>query len=111
GVVFKNHSRYFAPFWDEPDEPIAANVETLRNWAADGAQIIFMTARPEAHRARTESTLRQLGLEPHALVMDCRHGRRFLVNDHAATNPAPSAVAISMDRDSATLGDQLRDWR
>jgi hypothetical protein len=111
GVVFKNHSRYFAPLWDEPDEPIAANVEALRSWAADGAQIIFMTARPEAHRARTESTLRQLGLEPHALVMDCRHGRRFLVNDHAATNPAPSAVAISMERDSATLGDQLRDWR
>jgi hypothetical protein len=111
GVVFKNHSRYFAPFWDEPDEPIAANVEALRAYAAEGTQLIFMTARPEEYRARTEATLRQLGLDPHALVMDCRHGRRFLVNDHAGTNPFPSAVAISLERNSPALGDHLQDWR
>ncbi|MEI9990685.1 MAG: hypothetical protein WDM86_11660 [Rhizomicrobium sp.] len=111
GVVFQNHSRYFAPFWNEPDEPIAANVEALRGYAAEGTQLIFMTARPEEYRARTEATLRQLGLAPHALIMDCRHGRRFLVNDHAGTNPYPSAVAISLDRNSPTLGDHLQDWR
>jgi hypothetical protein len=111
GVVFKNHSRYFAPFWDEPDEPIAENVAALRGYAAEGTQLIFMTARPEEYRARTDATLRQLGLTPHALIMDCHHGRRFLVNDHAATNPAPSAVAISLDRNSPTLADHLQDWR
>ncbi|MEI9885319.1 MAG: hypothetical protein WDN08_02275 [Rhizomicrobium sp.] len=111
GVVFKNHSKYFAPFWDEPDEPIAPNVEALRAYAAEGTQLVFMTARPEAYRGRTEAALRQLGLEPHALIMDCRHGRRFLVNDHAGTNPYPSAVAISLDRDSPTLGDHMQDWR
>jgi hypothetical protein len=111
GVVFKNHSRYFAPLWDEPDEPIAENIATLRAWEDGGAQIVFMTARPEQHRARTESALRQHGLTPHALIMDCRHGRRFLVNDHAGTNPAPSAVAINLERNSATLGEQLSDWR
>jgi hypothetical protein len=111
GVVFRNHSRYFAPLWDEPDEPIAENIATLRAWEDGGAQIVFMTARPEEHRARTESALRQNGLTPHALIMDCRHGRRFLVNDHAGTNPAPSAVAINLERNSATLGDQLSDWR
>jgi MobA-like NTP transferase protein len=111
GVVFRNHSRYFEPLWDEPDEPIAENIAALRAWEDGGAQLIFMTARPEAHRARTESALRQHGLTPHALIMDCRHGRRFLVNDHAGTNPAPSAVAISLERDSATLAAQLSDWR
>ncbi len=111
GVVFRNHSRYFAPLWDEPDEPITENIATLRAWEDGGAQIVFMTARPEQHRARTESALRQHGLTPHALIMDCRHGRRFLVNDHAGTNPAPSAVAINLERNSATLGDQLSDWR
>jgi hypothetical protein len=111
GVVFKNHSRYFEPLWDEPDEPITENIATLRAWEEGGAQIVFMTARPEEHRARTESALRQNGLNPHALIMDCRHGRRFLVNDHAGTNPAPSAVAINLERNSATLGDQLSDWR
>jgi hypothetical protein len=111
GVVFKNHSKYFAPFWDEPDEPIAQNVEALRAYAAEGTQLIFMTARPEEYRARTDATLRQLGLAPHALIMDCHHGRRFLVNDHAATNPAPAAVAISLDRNSPTLADHMQDWR
>jgi len=111
GVVFKNHSRYFPPFWSEEDEPIADNVTTLLSWQADGAQIVFMTARPESYRAKTETALRALGLEPHALIMDCRHGRRFLINDHAASNPYPSAVAISVERDSADLGHHLRDWR
>lgn len=111
GVVFKNHSRYFPPFWSESDEPIADNVATLLNWQADGAQIVFMTARPEALRAKTEDALRALGLEPHALVMNCRHGRRFLINDHASSNPYPAAVAISVERDSASLGEHLRDWR
>jgi len=111
GVVFRNHSRYFAPLWDEPDEPIAENIAALRTWEEDGAQLVFMTARPEAYRGRTEAALRQHGLSPHALIMDCRHGRRFLVNDHAGTNPYPSAVAVSVERNSATLGDHLSDWR
>ena len=111
GVVFRNHSRYFAPLWDEPDEPIAENIAALRNWEEDGVQLVFMTARPEEHRSRTEAALRQHGLHPHALIMDCRHGRRFLVNDHAGTNPYPSAVAVNIARDSATLGEHLSDWR
>jgi hypothetical protein len=111
GVVFRNHSRHFAPLWDEPDEPIAENIAALRTWEEDGAQLVFMTARPEEYRARTEAALRQHGLNPHAVIMDCRHGRRFLVNDHAGTNPYPSAVAVSMERNSASLGDHLSDWR
>src|SRR6185437_7571758 len=30
GVVFQNHSRYFAPFWDDEDVPIEGNVAALR---------------------------------------------------------------------------------
>ncbi|HWA90480.1 MAG TPA: hypothetical protein VG889_10620 [Rhizomicrobium sp.] len=110
GVVFKNHSAYFAPYWDEDDVPIDENVAALRAWQEQGAQLIFVTARPEAYRAKTEAALKALGLEPHALVMGCNHGRRFLVNDHAATNPYPSAVAISVERNSRNLGDYLKDW-
>ncbi len=110
GVVFQNHSRYFAPFWDDEDVPIAGNVVAFRAWQEQGAQLIFMTARPEAYRKKTEQALRQLGLEPHALIMDCRHGRRFLVNDHAASNPYPAAVAVSIERNSACLADYMADW-
>jgi hypothetical protein len=110
GVVFKNHSRYFAPFWEDEDEPIAENVIALRHWQDQGAQLIFMTARPEVYRDKTERALAAAGLRPHALVMDCHHGRRFLVNDHASSNPYPSAVAVSMERNSASLSDYLKDW-
>ena len=110
GVVFENHSRYFPPFWDDDDIPIADNVAALRLWQEQGAQIVFMTARPECHREKTERTLRTLGLVPHALIMDCRHGRRFLINDHAPSNPYPSAVAISTERNSPALADYMKDW-
>ncbi len=110
GVVFQNHSRYFAPLWDDTDVPIEGNVAALRAYQEQGAQIIFMTARPERYRAKTEGALRQLGLHPHAVVMDCRHGRRFLINDHAPSNPYPSAVAISTERNSPSLAEYMKDW-
>jgi hypothetical protein len=110
GVVFENHSRYFPPFWSDDDIPIADNVAALRLWQEQGAQLVFMTARPECHRRKTELTLQRLGLEPHALIMDCRHGRRFLINDHAPSNPYPSAVAISTERNSPALADYMKDW-
>lgn len=110
GVVFENHSRYFAPYWDEDDVPIPANVIALRHWQDLGAQIVFMTARPEIYREKVKCELRKIGIDPHALIMDCRHGRRFLVNDHASSNPYPSAVALSIERNSAKLEDYLKDW-
>lgn len=111
GVVFQNHSAHFPPFWDEADIAIEDNVAVLRAWQEQGAQLIFVTARPEAYRDKTERALRALGLNPHALVMNCNHGRRFLINDHAASNPYPSAVGISIERNSAKLADYLKDWQ
>ncbi|MGB8365407.1 MAG: hypothetical protein ACLQUZ_09250 [Rhizomicrobium sp.] len=111
GVVFKNQSQYFRPYWDDPEEPIDANVATLREWQENGAQLVFMTARPEAYRAQTQAALAGLGLDAHALIMNCHHGRRLLINDHAASNPFPAAVGVSVQRNEATLGDYLRDWR
>ena len=110
GVVFQNHSAYFAPFWSDEDIPIKENVATLRTWRDQGAQLVFITARPDAYRHKTEQALQNLGLNPHALIMDCRHGRRFLINDHAASNPYPAAVGISIERDSPNLSDYLKDW-
>lgn len=110
GVVFENHSRYFSPYWTEPDRAIEANVAALLRWQDRGAQIIFMTARPEEFRAKTEGALRALGLRPHALIMDCLHGRRFLINDHAPSNPHPAAVAINTERNAPVLADYMKDW-
>jgi hypothetical protein len=70
-----------------------------------------MTARPETCRTQTQTALARVGLMPHALIMDCHHGRRLLINDHAASNPFPAAVGVSVPRNEATLGDYLKEWR
>jgi hypothetical protein len=110
GVVFENHSRYFPPFWTDADKSIDDNVAALLHWQNMGAQLIFMTARPEEFRAKTEQALAKLGLRAHALIMDCHHGRRFLINDHATSNPFPAAVAVSTERNSPNLSTYLKDW-
>jgi hypothetical protein len=107
GVVVKNRGAWFPPYWTDPDEPIMPNVEHLKALAAQGAQLVFMTARPEAVRAKTEATLRGLGLSWHALVMGCHHAQRVIVNDHAPSNPYPSCEAVNLPRESATLPDLL----
>lgn len=107
GVVVRNRGPYFPPLWEEPDEPIAANVEHLKALAAEGAQLVFMTARPEAFRAKTEASLRALGLSWHALVMGCHHAQRVIVNDYAASNPHPSCEAVNLPRESPALPDLL----
>jgi len=103
GVVFQNHSKYFHPLWEEDDQPLQENVDSLLRLQAKGAQLIFMTARPERYREKTLASLLKLGLKPHALIMDCLHGRRYLVNDFAPSNPYPSAVAINLERNSTKL--------
>ena len=107
GVAVRNRGPYFPPLWEEPDEPIAANVEHLKALVAEGAQLVFMTARPEAFRAKTEATLRGLGLTWHALVMGCHHAQRVVVNDYAPSNPHPSCEAVNLPRESPTLPDLL----
>ena len=103
GVVFENHSRYFPRL-----SGLMRTGRSRRMWrpsplAGDGAQLFFMTARPEAFGDKRRNTA-VLGLEAHALIMDCRHGRRFLINDHAPSNPYPAAVAISTERNSPNPG-------
>lgn len=107
GVIVKNQSRFFPPYWGDPSDEIRENTEVLRELQARGTQLVFMTSRPEEFRAATMELLSAAGLVPHALVMGCNHARRYLLNDYAKSNPSPSAVAINIPRNSATLRDHL----
>jgi hypothetical protein len=112
GVIFRNQSLFFPPYWGNPVEPIADNIQHLLSLQAGGAQLVFMTSRPEQFRTATKEALEALGLRVHALVMDCRHGTRYLVNDYAPTNPYPSAVAINTRRNTDDLRHVLlADYR
>jgi hypothetical protein len=103
GVVFRNAGQYTAPLWDDEDVPLAANVERLKQLQRDGAQIVFITSRPERYRAKTEASLRAIGLQWHAAIFGVSHARRILVNDFAPSNPYPSALAVNLVRNADDL--------
>lgn len=103
GVIFKNQSGYFPPYWEDPTEAIDGNVVHLLELQGRGAQMIFVTSRPEVHRDTTEAALKALGFEVHALVMGCAHAARVLINDFAPSNPYPSASAINIARNQPDL--------
>lgn len=107
GVVFKNQSAFFPPYWGEPPEPIAANVARLKQLQDDGAQLIFVTSRPETVRAVTLCALEAVGFSVHALVMGCAHAGRVLINDYADSNPYPSATAVNVARNQPELARLL----
>ena len=107
GLIFRNQSKFFRPFWGDPVEPIEKNVAHLLALQANGAQLLFMTARPEAYRETTVTALEALGFRVHALVMGCYHATRYLVNDYAQSNPYPSAIAINVARNTPELASLL----
>jgi hypothetical protein len=107
GVVLKNRGQHFPPYWGENEEAITPNVDALLRLAAQGAQIVFVTSRPEAQRQALETTLSGLGLRWHALVLGCHHATRVIVNDFAPTNPYPACMAINLPRNADNLADFL----
>jgi hypothetical protein len=107
GVLFRNQSRFFPPFWGTPVEPIAENIAHLLKLQAGGAQFVFVTARPEAFRPQTTAALDAAGLKIHALVMDCHHSTRYLVNDYSGSASYPSAVAVNVARNQPALPQML----
>jgi hypothetical protein len=108
GVVLRNAGQYTTPNWEDPDVELPANVEVLRKLVARGAQIVLVTARPERYREKTEKFLAGLGLSWHAAVFGVNHATRHIINDYAASNPYPAAVAINLFRNDDKLAAMLR---
>jgi len=107
GVIFRSQSKYFPPYWGDEAEPITENVLHLLRLQRSGAQLVFMTARPESFRDSTLTALRQLGFIVHALVMNCFHATRYLVSDYSPENLFPSAVAINVPGNTVQLSSLL----
>lgn len=108
GTLIHNQSPYGDNNYSTPPVTLPKNVETLKRAKMHGCQIIFTTSRPGRWRAETEKMLEGIGLGGCQLIMDLHHARRILVNDHAPTNPYPSAVAINLRRDDDCLDQMLR---
>lgn len=98
GVVVENQSFYFSPSYYDKPVAILENCAMLLELQRNGSDLIFTTARPESVREITEHELRAIGFTDFKLIMGLKHGKRVLVNDYAASNPYPSAIAINVPR-------------
>lgn len=110
GVVFKNKGEYGSVNWSTEDVPLTENINYLKSILSQGGQIIFCTARPENQREKLEQSLSENGLSWHHIVMNCFHSQRVLINDYAPSNPYPSAIAISLERNEEDLKDLLDNF-
>lgn len=106
GVVAKNGSRLGSSNNWQSVTPIEENVEfLLKAEATNRVQIIFTTARPKDALDDLRIALEGLGFKNPSLVCGLFHSQRILINDFAATNPYPSALAVNLERNSATVGN------
>lgn len=106
GVIFKNKGKYGSENWNTKNEIIKKNINLLKNLNLNGAQIVFVSARPEKFEKKLRKELKKYGFKNFKLLLGLNHSQRILINDYYITNPNPSAVAINIPRDSENL-DQL----
>lgn len=107
GTIIKNQSTVGSNSYDTKAVVLNNNVNKLKQAKIRGCQIIFTTSRPETYRLVTQQLLDDLGFSGCTLLMGLYHSRRILINDYAASNPYPSAVALNLKRDADDLDDLL----
>jgi hypothetical protein len=100
GIIITNSGKYGRVNWSNNEQLIEENVSFLKRLQENGAQIVITTSRTEEFREGIEKLLNEAGLSPYAILMGLNHTRRILINDFAPTNPFPSAVAVSIPRNS-----------
>ncbi len=105
GTLFKNTGEFDFISWGQ-NEVLSKNVEWLLN-LSDSCCIILTTSRPEAYRQQTMEQLQKWQIPFHSLLMGLPHCARYLINDYSATNPFPSAVALSVQRDADDIEQHL----
>jgi hypothetical protein len=101
GTIFVNGEYSSSP------EILYNNVDALLKEMSRGCKIVFCTARPQKYESITRKALDKIGFIGCPLIMEVNHSSRVLINDYAASNPYPSAVAINLPRNSDTLGDMI----
>ncbi|GAK85504.1 hypothetical protein JCM19238_3093 [Vibrio ponticus] len=108
GVLLKNGSKFAKNGWETPG--LEANLLKISQLQKDGGLFLVLTSsRPESEIEYTKNELAKFGVRVDRCLFGLPHTRRYLVNDHSATNPYPSAVAINLERDSDTLSHLFDD--
>jgi len=109
GVLVKNVGQYGSRRWENSLDPITENFQVLQKAHNNGAQIVIVTARGDEFRPRIVALLQAHGIIPHAVLTNCHHSHRVMINDYATTNPYPSCSAVSIPRETP-LAPYLQDY-
>lgn len=104
GVLVKNaNALSMTNNWEHFDV-IRPNLDALLELqSANRAKFVFTTSRSKKHQILISEFLKSVGFLDFSLVTGLPHSKRILINDFAATNPYPSAVAINLERNSEAL--------
>lgn len=106
GVIVKNCGKYGRINWENNRSLLENNITVIKKLQESGAQIVITTSRTEEYRQNLEEILLTSGIKPYAILMGMNHSARVLINDFAPTNQYPSAMAVSLPRNS-NLGDYV----
>jgi len=108
GTLIKNQAAFGKNTYDTAPVVLQNNVDILQKYLLDGAEIIFISARPKIWFEQTRAMLNNLGFANCQLLIGLHHSKRILINDFAPSNPYPSAIAININRNSNTLDNFLQ---
>jgi hypothetical protein len=108
GVLVKNSNRLALKNDWSAFEPIRENCDALLSrYQAGKTEIVVTTARDESYRPKIIAFLNNMGISSFKLVTGLQHNKRILINDFAESLPFPSALGISIPRDSSTLSSYI----
>lgn len=88
-------------------QPLPENIKYLQEEIANGAQVIFTTARKKEFDGMTAQMLNKLGFTDFTLVSGLMNAKRILVNDYTDSVPAPRAIAVNIKRNTDTIRQNL----
>jgi hypothetical protein len=103
GVLFENTGKYGHKNWVNYCVLLEANLNVVVKLFNAGGQIVITTSRPAKYHDKIKKILAEHGIGIHAIITDCNHACRVLINDFAPTNHYPSCEAINIPRNGDLL--------
>jgi phosphoglycolate phosphatase-like HAD superfamily hydrolase len=82
--------------------------EKLAEWNMKGYQIVLVTGRRESERRKTIDQLEKVGIVYDQLITGIGRGDRVIINDYKTDSPEPTAIAITVKRNSGLENVEIK---
>lgn len=98
GVIVENRGKYGKENWSNYLNVIKENLDFIKKIYKEGAQIVLTSSRGKKDVKIIKDLFKKEKIKIHAIITNCNHSPRVIVNDFSPTNPYPSCVAINIPR-------------